>query len=98
MTARIYQPSKTAMQSGRARTRTWVLEFPRRSAATVDPLMGWTSSADMMADQVRLVFASREDAIAYAEREGIEYTAEQPRTRTVRPKSYSSNFRWDRPA
>ncbi|MGH6719836.1 MAG: ETC complex I subunit [Alphaproteobacteria bacterium] len=97
MTARIYQPTKTAMQSGRAKTQAWVLEFERRTASTIDPLMGWTSSADMVADQVRLTFATREQAESYARRQGIDYVVDEPGTRTVRPKSYASNFRWNRP-
>ena len=98
MTARIYQPAKTAMQSGRARTHAWVLDFERRSASTIDPLMGWTGSADMVADEVRLSFATREQAEAYAKRRDIAYTVEEAAARTIRPKSYASNFRWDRPA
>lgn len=96
MTARIYQPTKTAMQSGRAKTRAWVLEFERARARTVDPLMGWTSSDDMLADQVRLSFDSRAEAVAYAERHGLAYEVVEPLARQVRPKSYAANFRWDR--
>ena len=97
MTARIYRPAKTAMQSGRARTRRWVLEYEPSSARTVDPLMGWTGSSDMKADQVRLVFASREEAVAYAERNGVDYRVTERRTRRIAPKSYADNFKWRRP-
>ena len=97
MPARIYQPSKTAMQSGRGRSRQWVLEFEPAQRKTVEPLMGWTSSADMMADEVRLRFATREEAVAYAERHGIAYVLGEPNERQVKPKSYAANFRWDRP-
>ncbi len=97
MTARIYRPTKTAMQSGRAKTRAWVLEFERRTASTIDPLMGWTGSADMLADQVRLTFDTREQAEDYARRQGIDYVVDEPKAGTTRPKSYASNFRWDRP-
>jgi hypothetical protein len=96
VTARIYQPTKTAMQSGRAKTRGWVLEFDRRSRRTIDPLMGWTSSSDMLADQVRITFDSREDAVAYAERHGLAHEVVEPQARHIRPKSYAANFRWDR--
>ena len=65
MRARIYQPAKTAMQSGTAKTTTWVLEFAPASARAVDPLMGWTSSSDTQA-QVKLRFDSRDAALAYA--------------------------------
>ena len=96
-TARIYCPSKTAMQSGRATSRRWVLEFEQSSAKTVDPLMGWTSSSDTAADQVRLHFATREEAVAYAERHGIPYRLQEHHLRRVVPKSYAENFRWQRP-
>ncbi len=95
MRARIYRPAKTAMQSGRANARSWVLEFERRTARTIDPLMGWTGSGDMMADQVRLAFDSLDDAIAYAGRQGLEVTIEAARESPVKAKSYASNFRWD---
>ena len=95
MTARIFQPSKTAMQSGRGRTKGWVLEFVPSGARSVDPLMGWTSSSDTQA-QVRLEFESREDAIAYAERNGIPYQIAEPEVRKPVKKSYSDNFKFGR--
>jgi hypothetical protein len=97
MTARIYRPAKNAMQSGRAKTRHWLLEFEQASRRPVDPLMGWTGSLDMRADQLRLVFATREEAVAYAERHGIDYRVEEHNARRVTPKSYAENFRWQRP-
>ena len=97
MTARIYCPAKTAMQSGRAKSRRWLLEFAAQHAKTADPLMGWTSSSDMKADELRLWFASREEAVAYAERHGIDYRVEQHNSRRIEPKSYADNFRWQRP-
>ena len=81
MLARIYRPAKTAMQSGKANSRRWRLEFEPASARTIDPLMGWTSSADMNG-QVRLEFDSQEEAVAYAERHGIPFRLhEQKRPR-----------------
>ncbi|MBT6203969.1 MAG: ETC complex I subunit [Alphaproteobacteria bacterium] len=97
MTARIYCPAKTAMQSGRAKTHLWVLEYAAASAKTADPLMGWTGSADMKADQLRLSFETREEAIAYAERNGIAYRVMGHQTRKVAPKSYAANFAWQKP-
>jgi len=97
MTARIYCPAKTAMQSGRAHTRRWLLEFDQEHPRPVDPLMGWTGSLDMAADELRLWFASREEAIAYAERHGIAYRVEKLHGRRVQPKSYADNFRWQPP-
>ena len=70
MTARIFQPSKTAMQSGKGGTKAWVLEHEPAASRQIDPLMGWTSASDM-GQQVRLSFATKEEAIAYAERNGI---------------------------
>jgi hypothetical protein len=94
MRVKIYQPSKTAMQSGRGNTRQWVLEFepgPRRP----EPLMGWTSSADTRA-QVRLRFDSKEDAIAHARNNGWMFTVLEPRPSKIRPKAYADNFAYER--
>jgi hypothetical protein len=95
MTARIYRPAKTAMQSGHARTKAWVLEYEGAAAREVDPLMGWTSSTDMNA-QVRLEFATKEEAIAYAERKGIPYRVTDPKIRQAIRKSYADNFKFGR--
>ena len=72
MTARIYKPAKTAMQSGHAKTQEWVLNYEPEQPREVEPLMGWTSSGDMR-QQVRLRFDTVEEAIAYCERHGIAY-------------------------
>jgi hypothetical protein len=95
MRVRIYQPAKTAMQSGRAGTKEWVLEFEPEARREIDPLMGWTASADTRA-QVRMQFDSQEEAVAYAKRQGYAYSVEPPQARTVRPKAYADNFRSDR--
>lgn len=95
MKARIYQPTKTAMQSGRANTRRWILEYEPEEAKRADSLMGWIGSGDMRG-QVKLRFDGKEEAIAYAERHDIEYTVEEPKLRRVRPKSYADNFSWNR--
>ncbi|HEX9808754.1 MAG TPA: ETC complex I subunit [Alphaproteobacteria bacterium] len=91
----IYQPSRTAMQQGEATTRHWVLEFEPASPRTRDPLMGWTSSADTRG-QVQLRFPTREAAVAYAERNGLDYRLIEPKPRRPRIKSYADNFRYDR--
>ena len=83
------------MQSGRARTKDWVLEHEPATARQIDPLMGWTSSADT-GQQVRLRFASKEEAIAYAERNGLEYSVSEPRVRKPSKKSYADNFKYGR--
>ena len=63
MTARIYKPAKTAMQSGAANTKEWVLDYEPEEPRVVESLMGWTSSGDMK-QQLRLRFDSAEEAIA----------------------------------
>ncbi len=95
MAARIFKPAKTAMQSGEARTKEWVLEFEPSSAPNVDPLMGWTSSSDTQT-QVRLEFETKEEAVAYATREGLAYTLTEPKPRKPIRKSYADNFRFGR--
>ena len=97
MRARIYQPAKTAMQSGTAKAKGWVLEFVPVSAREVDPLMGWTSSGDTQA-QVRLHFDTRKDAEAYATDKGIEFDVTEPKQRKpiIRPRGYGENFATDR--
>ena len=97
MRARIYQPAKTAMQSGTAKTHQWVLEFAPAEARNVDPLMGWTGSGDTQS-QVRLRFESREAAEAYATEKGIAYDVTLPHARkpNIRPRGYGENFATDR--
>ena len=95
MLARIYRPAKTAMQSGKANARLWRLEFEPASARSIDPLMGWTSSADMNG-QVRLAFDSKEEAIAYAERHGIPFRLHEPQEPPVILKAYADNFATNR--
>ncbi len=92
MTARIYKPARTAMQSGTAKTKEWVLDYEPEQPPVVEPLMGWTSSGDMK-QEVRLFFPSKEEAIAYCEREGIAYEVFDSPPQAPRPRiSYSDNF------
>ena len=95
MAVRIFNPAKTAMQSGEARTKEWILEFEPAAPRSVDPLMGWTSSSDTRA-QVRLEFDTKEEAIAYATREELAYTLIEPKPRKPIRKSYADNFRFGR--
>jgi hypothetical protein len=95
MTARIYKPAKTAMQSGKAKTKDWVLDFDPEEPRQVEPLMGWTSSGDMR-QQVCLQFDTKEEAIAYCERAGIAYRVSEAREITRRTISYSDNFAFTR--
>jgi hypothetical protein len=91
MTARIYKPSKTAMQSGLANTKAWVVDFDPSEPRQVEPLMGWTSSGDMQ-QQLRLRFASEAEAIAYCERQGIPYQVFEAKPVARRTMSYADNF------
>jgi hypothetical protein len=97
MRARIYQPARTAMQSGTAKAKGWVLEFAPASAREVDPLMGWTSSDDTQT-QVRLHFDDRAAAEAYAAEKNIAYDVTEPKLRkpNSRPRGYGENFATDR--
>jgi hypothetical protein len=95
MSARIFSPAKTAMQSGKAKTGRWVLEFDPAEPRRIDPLMGYTSSGDMTS-QIRLVFDTREEAVAYARRYGIAHRVETPKEPQRRQISYADNFRYDR--
>ena len=95
MVARIYRPAKTAMSSGQAKAQRWVLEYEPELARTIEPLMGYTSSDDMKS-QIRLDFGSREEAVSYAERNGIAYRVFEPKDQKRRAISYSDNFRGDR--
>jgi hypothetical protein len=93
--ARIYKPAKTAMQSGNARTKQWLLEFDREQPREIEPLMGWTSSGDTR-QQLRLWFETKEEAIAYATREGVAYRIEEPHEAKRRTIAYSDNFKFNR--
>ena len=91
MHALIYQPAKTAMQSGRGKSRRWALEFDQEAARRVEPLMGWTASTDMR-QELNLSFEDKEAAIAFCEKHGIGYTVADPKRRKIRIKSYAENF------
>jgi hypothetical protein len=95
MLARIFRPAKSAMQSGKATTRDWILEFEPASARKPDPLMGWTSSTDMNG-QIRLTFEAREQAIAYAQAHGIAFQLIEPVDPRPIIKAYADNFATDR--
>jgi hypothetical protein len=96
MLARIYKPTRTAMQSGNAAAEKWLLEYEPELRPAADPLMGYTSSADMRR-QVRLEFDTREEAVAYATRNGIPFRLSEANEPTRKKISYSDNFRAGRP-
>ena len=83
------------MSSGKAGTRSWILEFEPASKRAPEPLMGWISAADTL-NQVRLTFPTREAAEAYATKQGLSFTVEAPHETSITPKSYADNFRFDR--
>ena len=91
MTARIYKPARTAMQSGTAKTKEWVLDYEPEQPRAIDPLMGWTSSGDMK-QQLRLLFDTKEEAISYSERNGIAFEAFDSKPPQRARISYSDNF------
>ena len=95
MTARIYQPAKTAMQSGQAKTKEWVLDYEPAEPRVLESLMGWTSSGDMKS-QLRLRFASKDEAVAYCERHGIAYEVSEPKQSKRHGMSYADNFAYSR--
>ncbi len=95
MVARIYKPTRNAMQSGVAKTKLWVLEYEPESPRTIDPLMGYTCSVDMQS-QIRLTFETKEEAVAYAERENIPYQVSEPHETSRKKIAYSDNFSFRR--
>ena len=95
MLARIFRPAKTAMQSGKANTKEWTLEFEPESARLPDPLMGWTVSSDMDG-QVRIMFDTQGEAVAYAQRHGIAFEVLAPKQHRRTIKAYADNFAFGR--
>ena len=95
MVARIYKPARTAMQSGTAKTKDWVLDYEPEAPPEVEPLMGWTSSADMK-QELRLRFHTKEEAIAYCERHGIPFQLSEPKKPVRRGIAYADNFAYGR--
>lgn len=96
MLARIYQPARSAMQSGQSKLD-WVLEFAPAEAKKIDPLMGWSGSGDTQS-QVKMQFSSKEAAIAYAEKHGLAYRVDEPKRRkhVIKPGGYGGNFAHNR--
>ena len=88
--AKIYRPTKSAMQSGIRNTKNWILEFDTLNAG-INPLMGWESSRDTMSE-VKLTFPEKEQAINFAKKNGINYYVVEPGKQKIIKKSYSDNF------
>lgn len=91
MKAIIYQPTKNAMQSGKGNTKHWLLEFEQENSRYVEPIMGWTSNCDTKS-QLKLKFKTKDDAIGYAKRKGIEYHVVEPNKPKMHIKAYADNF------
>ena len=88
--AKIYIPSKTAMQSGRGKLKKWVLQFETKDPS-INPLMGWETSTDTL-EEVILKFSTKEQAVEYAENNNISYTVIDPKKKEFVIKSYADNF------
>ena len=95
MKALIYKPSKSVTQSGSKKTEKWILEFSKSSGTSIEPIMNWISSNDTQS-QVKMKFSSKELAIAYADRNSIQYTIRDPKKHRIKPKSYSDNFSYNK--
>ena len=95
MPVRIFQPPKSAMQSGRAQADRWYVVFEPEAGRHADPLMGWTSSRDTR-QQLRLSFETLDEAVAYCERESLQFSIEEPNQRKVSAKAYADNFAFKR--
>ncbi|MEX1036671.1 MAG: ETC complex I subunit [Sneathiella sp.] len=95
MKARIFQPAKNAMQSGRKGTKHWRLEYAPSEPRYIEPLMGWTGSRDMNA-QVIVDFDDKESAVAFCESNNIPYTVFEPKKRRLHLKAYAENFAYTR--
>ena len=92
---RISRPAKSAMQSGRAKTKRWLLEYEPSDRQQIDTLMGWSGSHDTDR-QLNLWFATREEAVTFAKAHGLNFAVVEPHDRVIRPKAYADNFAFAR--
>ncbi len=88
--AKIYKPTKSAMQSGMRNSKNWLLEFDTTHTGT-NPLTGWQTSVDTMSE-IKLEFSTKEKAIKYAKKNNINYYIIEPKKRKIIKKSYANNF------
>ena len=88
--AKIYKPSKTAMQSGNSKFNKWILEYTTINRVT-NPLMGWESSSNTL-DEIKLEFSTKELALDYVKKNKIDYELIEPKKRKIVKKSYADNF------
>ena len=98
MRVRIYQPTKTAMQSGRAKTKSWTIDPELPTPRAPEPLMGWVSAEDTLSMlRNRLYFATADEAMAFAKKNGWDAVVDMPAARKFKPRNYMDNFRVLRP-
>jgi hypothetical protein len=93
--AKIFQPAKTAMQSGKGKTRQWILEYVKPQPGRPDALMGWNTMPDTITE-LKLFFATKDEAVTYATAKGIPFEVIEPKTTVVPPKAYAENFSFNR--
>ena len=91
MTIKIYKPTKTSMQSGFKKTKLWLAEYISDVEKVKDLLMGWNSSLDTKT-QIKLFFDTKDQAILWAKNNNYQYYVDEPKTKKIKPKSYTSNF------
>ena len=92
MKAKIYKPSKTAMQSGRSKYNKWVLKFLDQKNQLKDTMMGWNGGSSTVS-QIELKFSTKEEAVSYAKKNNIDYEVLETSERKVINKSYADNFK-----
>ncbi len=91
MKVKIYRPSKNVMQSGKAKTKKWLLEFESENTKFIDPIMGWTGNSDMK-QELKLWFASSEEAVEYAKNKKLNYRVIEPKQAQLKKQIYANNF------
>ncbi len=90
--ARILEQERKTTQSGKANSGKWILEFERQQAHRPDPLTGWNGSGDTNT-QVRIPFASKDAAIAYCGKHGLDYHVVPAAPVRLKIQAYADNFR-----
>ena len=93
MKAKIYKPTKTAMQSGKANTKKWVLEFEHDGSRKLESIMGWTSSSDMN-QEVSIKFSSKEAAVLFAKKNNLDFEIHEPEEKKLPIQAYADNFKY----
>lgn len=91
ISVKIYKPAKTAMSSGRGNARNWILQYEREKSQYIEPVMQWTASTSTR-QEVKLLFPTKEEAIAFADKNGWKYTLFEPHAKYVKPSNYTDNF------